>query len=86
MKEKFYSNYEPQEIETHIWIDYLGSKVRIETNRKLQYYKLMDKLGEPTKKEYIKNTLCGAYWDIPFKDRKRISNIIKINLLLGHLS
>lgn len=86
MKEKFYSNYEPQEIETHIWIDYLGSKVRIETNRKLQYNKLMDKLGEPTKKEYIKNSLCGAYWDIPFKDRKRISNIIKINLLLGHLS
>ena len=82
MKEKFYSNFENSEIETHIWIDYSEKKVRVETNRKLQYERLLKKLGEPTKKQYINSELCGAYWDIPFSDRKKINIVLSITLLI----
>lgn len=58
MKEKFYNKYETSEIETFIWINYYESKVRIETNRKLQYERLLKKLGEPTKKEKIGYEVC----------------------------
>ena len=85
MKEKFYSNFENSEIETHIWIDYSMSNLRIETNRKLQYERLLNKLGEPTKKQYIKSELCSAYWDIPFINRKKINNALSITLLIRTL-
>lgn len=52
-KEKFCcTSYE--EAETHIWADFYSGQVIVETNKKASYDRLLKKLGEPNKKQYVK--------------------------------
>ncbi len=72
-----------KEQETIINIDYSKSEVSIYTCRNAVYSRLLHKLGEPNEKSYIKNQLCGARWNISFKDRKIITSILSRALLIG---
>lgn len=55
-KEKFcHTSYE--EAETHIWADFYSGQVIVETNKNATYDRLLKKLGEPNKKQYVKEKI-----------------------------
>ncbi len=79
---KFYkTNIEEQE--TIITVDYFTKCVKCYTSRNSVYNRLKAKLGEPTKTYYIKNQINGAYWNIPFKDKKRMNIIFSKTVIIG---
>lgn len=79
---KFYkTNLEEQE--TIINIDYFTKSVKCYTSRSSVYNRLKAKLGEPTQTYYTKKHIAGAYWDIPFKDKKRMNIVFSKTIIIG---
>lgn len=81
---KFYST-SIEEQETVINIDYCSKLLRIYSSRKSVIQRLYDKLGDPTREYYINKALTGASWNIPFKDKKRISIALSKPTLIGQM-
>lgn len=73
-KEKFCSTCN-EEVETHIWVNFCLGQVIVETNKKATYERLLKKLGEPNKKEYVKEKLVGAICKSNFEDKEKVRQI-----------
>ena len=84
MKNKFY-NTDYEEQETIINIDYFKSELSLYTSRKNVYNRILDKLGEPTKKYYTDKNISGAKWNISFSNKKDITSILSRPLLIGNM-
>lgn len=69
-KEKFCPTCN-EEAETHIWADSYSGQVIVETNKKATYDRLLNKRGEPNKKQYVKEKLVGAVWKANFEDKEK---------------
>lgn len=80
-----YYNTNPEEQETNISIDYFARVLHIYSSRKSVIQRLSNKLGEPTKADYINKALVSARWSIPFEDKKRISIALSRPLLIGQM-
>ena len=81
---KFY-NTNIEEQETQINIDYFSKTLNIYSSRKSIIQRLYNKLGNPTKADYINNSLTGASWNIPFSDKKKITIALSKPLLIGQM-
>ena len=81
-KEKLYTTSN-EEAETHIWTDFYSGQVIVETNRKTTYYRLLKKLGEPNKKQYVKEKLVGAIWKANFEDKEKVRQILSKTNIIG---
>ena len=81
-KDIFYPNCH-EEQETHIWVDYYWGQVIVETNRKATYDKLFKKLGEPSKKHYVKGKFIGAIWKFNFEDKEKVRQILSKSNIIG---
>lgn len=81
-KEKFYTTCN-EEAETHIWADSYSGQVIVETNRKATYYRLLKKLGELNKKQYVKEKLVGAIWKANFEDKEKVKQILSKTNIIG---
>lgn len=79
---KFY-NIVPEEQETIINIDYFGSKVTIYTCQKAVYERIIKKIGEPTNTYYTDKKISGASWEIPFEEKKSITQVLSRPTLIG---
>lgn len=80
--DKFYkTNLEEQE--TTINIDYYERKIVIYTCQERLYKKLLEKLGEPTKIFYTCKKISGAKWEILFKDKNSIRQVLSRPTLIG---
>lgn len=73
------------EQETHILIDYAVKSVRIYTSKASIYKRLCKKLGEPTRKYYIKGEITGADWEIKFNDKIRLKSVFSRPVIIGSL-
>lgn len=58
-------------------------QVIIETNRKSTYDRLLKKLGEPNKKQYVKEKLVGAIWKTNFEDKEKVRQILSKTNIIG---
>lgn len=81
---KFY-NTNIEEQETQINIDYYSKTLNIYSSRKSVIQRLYTKLGEPTKTDYINNSITGAIWKIPFADKKKITIALSRPLLIAQM-
>ena len=71
-----YKEVNKNETETTINVLYKEEKICIYTN-KVDLQKQLNKLlGEPTKEYKIKRSIVGSCWDIEFKEKSKISQII----------
>ena len=80
-----YYNTLLEEQETLINIDYFARVLTIYSSRKSIIQRLSDKLGNPTKANYINKSLAGAKWEIPFSDKKRINISLSRPILIGQM-
>lgn len=80
-----YYNTIPEEQETQINIDYFEKSLNIYSSRKSVIQRLYIKLGEPTKTDYINNSITGASWKIKFEDKKKINIALSRPLLIGQM-
>lgn len=78
-------NTNPKEQETVINVDYYKREVICYTNRKVQIEKLIKKLGEPTKFDYVNKKISGAFWHIPFDNKTALRIIFSRPNLIGSL-
>lgn len=81
-KEKFCPTCN-EEAETHIWVDFCLGQVIVETNKKATYDRLLKKLGEPNKKQYVKEKLVGAIWKYDFEDKEKVRQILSKTNIIG---
>lgn len=81
-KEKFCPTCN-EEAETHIWADSYSGQVIVETNKKATYDRLLNKLGEPNKKQYVKEKLVGAVWKANFEDKEKVRQILSKTNIIG---
>lgn len=81
---KFY-NTSVEEQETIISIDYYAKALHIYSSRKSVIQRLYNKLGEPSKTDYINKSVTGASWQIPFEDKKKITIALSKPLLIGQM-
>lgn len=72
-----------EKAETHIWADSYSGQVIVETNRKATYDRLLKKLGEPNKKQYVKEKLVGAIWKADFEDKEKVRQILSKTNIIG---
>ena len=72
-----------EEAETHIWVNFSLGQVIVETNKKATYERLLKKLGEPNKKEYVKEKLVGAIWKANFEDKEKVRQILSKTNIIG---
>lgn len=82
IKEKFFPTSN-EEAETHIWADSYSGQVIVETNKKATYDRLLKKLGEPNKKQYVKEKLVGAIWKADFEDKEKVRQILSKTNIIG---
>ena len=80
-----FNNTLPEENETIINIDYFARVLTIYSSRKAVIQRLYNKLGEPNKTDYIKNTVTGASWIIKFEDKKRIGFALSRPTLIAQM-
>lgn len=81
---KFY-NTNIEEQETQISIDYFSKTLNIYSSRKSIIQRLYNKLGNPTKTDYINKSVTGASWQIPFEDKKKMTIALSKPLLIGQM-
>lgn len=74
-----------EEQETLVNISYANHYTDVYTSRKSVYFRLLGKLGEPTKKFYLQNKVSGASWIIPFSDKQRTNYALSRPLLIGNI-
>lgn len=80
-----YYNTIPEEQETQINIDYFERTLNIYSSRKAVIQRLYTKLGEPTKTDYINNSITGAIWNIPFADKKKTTIALSRPILIAQM-
>ena len=78
-----FANTGSDEQETIIKIDYSSSIVYVYTSQRTVYQRLVKKLGQPQNIGYIKNKIVSGSWNIPFKDKKIITQILSRPTLIG---
>lgn len=83
-KEKFCPTCN-EEAETHIWVDFCLGQVIVETNKKATYDRLLKKLGEPNKKQFVKERVVGAIWKVNFEDREKVRQILSKTNIIGQV-
>ena len=78
---KIYKEPLKSEMETTVNVMYGENKLSIYTN-KVDLQKQLNKLlGEPTKEYKIKRSIVGSSWEIDFKEKSKISQmILKANI------
>ena len=81
---KFYNTI-PEEQETLINIDYFDKVLNIFSSRKSVIQRLCAKLGEPSKMDYINNSITGASWKINFEDKKKINIALSRPTIIGQM-
>lgn len=81
---KFY-NTNIEEQETQINIDYFTKTLNIYSSRKAVIQRLYNKLGDPTKIDYINKSVTGVSWNIPFSDKKKMTTALSKPLLIGQI-
>lgn len=81
MKKKIYKEANQFETETNINVLYKEQLISIYTN-KVDLQKRLNKLiGEPTKEYKIKRSISGSVWEIPFRDKNKITKLmLKANI------
>lgn len=80
-----YYNTIPEEKETQINIDYFEKTLNIYSSRKSVIQRLYIKLGEPTKTDYINNSITGVSWKINFEDKKKINIALSRPTIIGQI-
>lgn len=81
MEKKIYKEANQFETETNINVLYKEQIISIYTNKVDLQKKLNKILGEPTKEYKIKRSITGSVWEIPFKDKTKIRNLmLKCNI------
>ena len=65
------------------WFLFSLGQVIVETNKKATYERLLKKLGEPNKKEYVKEKLVGAVWKANFEDKEKVRQILSKTNIIG---
>ena len=78
-----FANTSSDEQETIINIDYSSSIVYVYTSQRTVYQRLVKKLGQLQNIGYIKNKIVSGSWNIPFKDKKIITQILSRPTLIG---
>ena len=81
-KEKFCPTCN-EEMETYIWVNFCLGQVIVETNKKATYERLLKKLGESNKKQYVKEKLVGAIWKVNFEDKEKVRQILSKTNIIG---
>lgn len=76
MEKKIYKEANQFEIETTINVLYKEQIISVYTNKVDLQRKLNKALGEPAKEYKIKRSISGSVWEIPFKDKNKIRNLI----------
>lgn len=76
MSKKIYKEPIKEEMETTINVLYSENKLSLYTNKVNLQKKLNKLLGEPTKEYKIKRSIVGSTWDIPLKEKDKITKII----------
>jgi len=76
MIKKIYKEPIKEEMETTINVLYSENKLSLYTNKVDLQKKLNKLLGEPTKEYKIKRSIVGSTWDIPLKEKDKITKII----------
>ena len=76
MIKKIYKEPIKEEMETTINVLYSENKLSIYTNKVNLQKKLNKLIGEPTKEYKIKRSIVGSSWDIPLKEKDKITKII----------
>lgn len=78
---KIYKEVNQIEQETTINVLYKEEIISIYTNRVDLQKKLNKLLGEPTIENKIKRTIVGSIWEVPLKEKSKISQmILKVNI------
>ena len=78
---KIYKEANQFETETNIHVLYKEQIISVYTNKVDLQRNLNKVLGEPTKEYKIKRSIVGSVWEIPFKDKTKIRNImLKCNI------
>ena len=80
---KKFCNTIPEEQETIINIDYSNKEVLVYTSQSSIYKRITDKIGQPTYVYYLSKQISGGKWIIPFKDKKRITQVLSRPILIG---
>ena len=81
MDKKIYKEANMFETETNINVLYKEQIISVYTNKVDLQRKLNKILGEPTKEYKIKRSISGSVWEIPFKDKTKIRNLmLKCNI------
>ena len=76
MSKKIYKEPIKEEMETTINVLYSENKLSLYTNKVNLQKKLNKLLDEPTKEYKIKRSIVGSTWDIPLKEKDKITKII----------
>lgn len=76
MIKKIYKEPIKEEMETTINVLYSENKLSLYTNKVDLQKKLNKLIGEPTKEYKIKRSIVGSTWDIPLKEKDKITKII----------
>lgn len=76
MEKKIYKEANQFETETTINVLYKEQIISVYTNKVDLQRKLNKALGEPAKEYKIKRSISGSVWEIPFKDKNKIRNLI----------
>lgn len=76
MIKKIYKEPIKEEMETTINVLYSENKLSLYTNKVNLQKKLNKLIGEPTKEYKIKRSIVGSTWDIPLKEKDKITKII----------
>lgn len=81
MEKKKYKEASQFETESTINVLYKEQIISIYTN-KVDLQKRLNKLiGEPTKEYKIKRSISGSVWEIPFRDKNKITKLmLKANI------
>lgn len=78
---KRYKEVNEIEQETTINVLYKEEIISIYTNKVDLQKKLNKLLGEPTIENKIKRTIVGSVWEVPLKEKSKISQmILKVNI------
>jgi len=81
MEKKIYKEPNKSETETTINVLYSENELSIYTNKVLLQKQLNKVLGEPTKEYKIKRSIVGSSWNVPLKEKSKISQmILKANI------
>ena len=76
MFKKIYKEPIKEEMETTINVLYNENKLSLYTNKVNLQKKLNKLIGKPTKEYKIKRSIVGSSWDIPLKEKDKITKII----------